>query len=258
MRQRIISACLGIPVILLLAWAGGDYWLVLSALAAIVGLYEFYRGVSLAGHKPLWPLGLMVLLWAFAFNQTRFTEALGVINLLLSVILLVFLHPRYHILDLAISWFGALYVGLFIGYIWKLSSLDHHFGAIVLTLILTWASDSGAYFVGTLRGKHKMVPHLSPNKTWEGFGGGFLATILTSIAGLWLMPDLHIWQCLTLGIAVGLVAPLGDLFASAVKRGLGLKDFGRIIPGHGGILDRLDSLMCVAPIVYGLTVFWGG
>ena len=257
MKERILSAAGGIPVILLLAWAGKYYWITLVVLAAFIGLYEFYRGIEAGGHRPVWLAGCLVLIWALTINSGALSSVLGAVALLLSVILLVILYPRYHIIDLAISWFGAFYVGLLMGYIWKLSTLPDHFWVILFALLLTWASDSGAYFAGKSWGKHKMAPELSPNKTWEGFIGGFLATILVSLAGFWIMPGYSFYQYIGLGLAVGVVAPIGDLFASGVKRGFSIKDFGHLIPGHGGVLDRLDSFMCVAPLVYLLIAGWG-
>jgi phosphatidate cytidylyltransferase len=228
------------------------------ALLAFTGLYEFYRAIKESGRHPLWVGGCLVMIWAFTINMGPFSEGLGVATLLLSILLLVLLYPRYHIIDLAISWFGALYVGLLMGYIWKLTTLDHHFWVILFALLLTWASDSGAYFAGKWRGKTKMAPVLSPNKTWEGFAGGFLATILISLAGVWILPGYNFYQYIGMGIVVGLVAPVGDLFASGIKRGFDIKDFGQLIPGHGGVLDRIDSFMCVAPLVYFLALLGGG
>ena len=258
MKERILTAVVGIPVILLLAWAGDYYWMLLVLLMAFIGLIEFYQGVKASERQPLWLAGFLVLIWGLTINSGVFTNLLIVAALILSILFLVILYPRYHIIDLAISWFGALYVGILMGYIWKLSTLPHHFWVILFALLLTWASDSGAYFVGKFYGKHKLAPLLSPNKTWEGFIGGFLATILVSQAGCWIMPGYSFFQYAGLGIVVGLMAPVGDLFASGIKRGLNIKDFGRLIPGHGGVLDRLDSFMCVAPLVYLLIVGWGG
>lgn len=258
MKERILAAVVGIPVILLLAWAGDYYWMLLVLLMAFIGLIEFYQGIKTSERQPLWLAGFLVLIWGLTINSGTFTNLFIVAALILSILFLVILYPRYHIIDLAISWFGALYVGILMGYIWKLSTLPHHFRVILFALLLTWANDSGAYFLGKFCGKHKLAPLLSPNKTWEGFIGGFLATILVSLAGCWIMPGYSLSQYVGLGIAVGLMAPVGDLFASGIKRGFNIKDFGRLIPGHGGVLDRLDSFMCVAPLVYLLIVGWGG
>lgn len=258
MKKRVISAAVGIPLIILLAWLGGHYWTVLVWLAALLSLFEFYRGVKASGNRPLWLVGLMVIAWAMTLNASPLGGTLGALVLILSILILVILYPRYHIIDLAITWFGALYIGVLMGYTWKLGTLPGWFGVIMLALLLTWASDSGAYFVGKFWGKNKLAPQLSPNKTWEGFFGGFVATILVSLAGYWIMPGYSLYQYVGIGIAAGLAAPFGDLFASGIKRGFDIKDFGRLIPGHGGILDRIDSFMCVAPLVYILIVRWGG
>ncbi len=258
MKERILSAICGIPAIILLAWAGGYYWMTLVVLMAFVGLYEFYRGARTGGHQPLLLAGWLVMIWALTMNAGTFSEVFGVAALLLSILLMVFLYPRYHIIDLAISWFGALYIGLLMGYIWKLSTLENHFWIILFAFLLTWASDTGAYFVGKHWGKRRLAPKLSPSKTWEGFVGGFLATILISLTGFWILPGFSCYHYISLGIAVGLAAPVGDLFASGIKRGFSIKDFGRLIPGHGGVLDRMDSFMCVAPLLYFFMLQWGG
>ncbi len=259
MKKRVLSAAVGIPLILLLAWLGGYYWAVLVWLAALLSLFEFYRGAKVAGNRPLWPVGLLVMVWALTLNAGPLGGGTpGALVLILSILLLVILYPRYHIIDLAITWFGALYIGILMGYTWMLSALPKSFGVIVFALLLTWASDTGAYFVGKFWGKNKLAPQLSPNKTWEGFFGGFMATILVALAGCWIIPGYSFCQYAGIGIAAGLAAPFGDLFASGVKRGFNIKDFGRLIPGHGGILDRIDSFMCVAPLVYMLMVRWGG
>ncbi len=228
------------------------------AVVAAIGLFEFNRGMSNFGRRPLWLAGYLVMACFFMLNTWWAAGLLGVASLLLMLIFMVFTYPRYHIVDLALTYFGSVYIGLLLGYLARLSQLDNHFGVIVLVLFLTWACDAGAYFAGTMFGKHKMAPELSPNKTWEGFAGGFAAAILISVVGGLILQGISIGQYIVLGILAGLAAPLGDLFASSIKRGFGIKDFGKLFPGHGGVLDRVDSLMCVAPVVYFLISRWGG
>ena len=129
---------------------------------------------------------------------------------------------------------------------------------MIVFIALTVCSDTGGYALGVLRGRHPMAPQISPKKTWEGFAGSVIACLLGGwlITG-WLLGT-QAWQGLVVGLAVVITATLGDLAESMVKRDLGLKDMGRLLPGHGGMMDRLDSLIPVAPVVYVLlTVFVG-
>jgi phosphatidate cytidylyltransferase len=147
----------------------------------------------------------------------------------------------------------------FLGSFATLMFAQHH-GAdrVIVFITLTVCSDTGGYALGVLRGKHPMAPQISPKKSWEGFAGSVIACLLGGwlVAG-WLL-DTKPWQGLLLGLAVVLVATLGDLAESMVKRDLGLKDMGRLLPGHGGMMDRLDSLVPVAPVVYVLLALFVG
>lgn len=144
------------------------------------------------------------------------------------------------------------------GYAMRLAEVHNHFAIIVFGFILTWASDTGGYFAGSWWGKHKLAPLLSPKKTWEGFFGGFVLTVIVAIAGSLIIPDHALYKFIILGVAAGLLAPIGDLFASAIKRDMDIKDYGNIIPGHGGILDRFDSFMITVPLMYFFTLWLGG
>lgn len=132
----------------------------------------------------------------------------------------------------------------------KFSSIENTFSLEVFFLfILLWSSDTFAYFTGKMFGKHKMSPKISPNKTWEGFAGGVVLTLILSIFIERLYPDLR-GNWIVVGLLVAVFAPFGDLVESQLKRTFGVKDSGNIIPGHGGILDRLDSFIICVPVVY--------
>lgn len=260
LKTRILSAVIGIPILFVLAWLGGGYWIALTALLAAISLYEIFRGLQTQGNKPLWVLGYLILILGLSrtfLSAPAATSSLAAL-LVLSIILMVFLYPRYHIMDLAVSWFYPGYVGLFMGYALRLAGFEQHFVIIVFGLILTWASDTGGYFAGSWWGRHKLAPLLSPKKTWEGFAGGFILTIAVSLAGMWFVPNANLFKLIVLGTAAGVLAPIGDLFASAIKRDMTIKDFGDIIPGHGGILDRFDSFMIISPLIYYFVKWLGG
>ncbi|MBN9311658.1 MAG: phosphatidate cytidylyltransferase [Chryseobacterium sp. 39-10] len=149
--------------------------------------------------------------------------------------------------------FTVIYTTLPFGFALGLPSFDnsdHSFSMEVFFLfVLIWSSDTFAYFTGKFFGKHKMAPKISPKKTWEGFAGGVVLTIILAFFIEKLHPDLR-GNWIVVGFLVSVFAPLGDLVESQLKRTFGVKDSGNIIPGHGGILDRLDSFMICAPVVY--------
>jgi phosphatidate cytidylyltransferase len=122
---------------------------------------------------------------------------------------------------------------------------------VVLLLSVTWMNDTGAYFAGRALGRHKMIPRVSPSKTWEGFAGGLLFSLGAAFAVRAIgFPALTAPDCLFLGLAAGILGPTGDLAESSLKRGFGVKDSGKILPGHGGLLDRIDALLFTAPLFY--------
>jgi phosphatidate cytidylyltransferase len=122
---------------------------------------------------------------------------------------------------------------------------------VIAALVITWANDTAAYFAGRFLGRHKLYPEVSPNKTWEGFAGGLVGSVGgMSIARAFFFPVFTAADCLLLGVAGGILGPIGDLCESMLKRAYGVKDSGRIIPGHGGILDRIDALLFNAPLVF--------
>ena len=165
---------------------------------------------------------------------------------------------------------GPLYIGVLLAHIPLLAQLGttgdlagygYELGRswLIFALLTTFAADSGAYFVGRLLGRHKMAPNLSPGKTWEGAAGGLAAAAAAALL-MTLLPDEYLnlqldwWPPALIGIAVGIAAPAGDLLESALKRRAGVKDAGRLFPGHGGMLDRLDSLLLTLPLTYYLAL----
>ncbi len=184
----------------------------------------------------------------FSFNLSEIL-ALSLI-LIASITLFRFKNELYF--DSGKLIFTVIYVALTFGFSLGLPSYDYfgNFSLEVLMLfILIWSSDSFAYFTGRLFGKHKMAPKISPKKTWEGFAGG---VVLTLILGFFIekyYPELR-GNWMLVGLLVSVFAPVGDLVESQLKRSFGVKDSGNIIPGHGGILDRLDSFIICAPVIY--------
>lgn len=147
--------------------------------------------------------------------------------------------------------FGVLYLGLTLGPLSMTRMLPQGEWLIFFLLLVTWASDTGAYYVGTLYGRHRLAPTISPKKSYEGLVGGVIGAIIASyIIRWWFLPELSGLDCLVLGILLTITGLWGDLTESAMKRSVGIKDSGGILPGHGGMLDRLDSLLFTAPAFY--------
>jgi phosphatidate cytidylyltransferase len=255
LRQRVLSAILLLPPVLVVTYLGGVWFLGTVALAALISGYEFVRMSRHAGHALSLPLvlGLIgVLLLAVGGPPTAVDlTRLGLVAaLVLGFAWQVFLpEDRRSLTDWGLTLAGGLYLGVLPGYLIALRDLPGGFGWAMWVLLGTWANDTGAYFVGKNLGRHKFSPRLSPHKTWEGSIGGWLSCLAVSLT-LGSVLQTPLWQAALLGAALGPFATLGDLSVSFLKRQISVKDTGNLIPGHGGMLDRLDSLLFSAVTVY--------
>jgi phosphatidate cytidylyltransferase len=155
----------------------------------------------------------------------------------------------------AVTQLGMIYIGWFFSYLLFIRNLTEHGGYLFFLILTIWANDIVAYLVGRKFGKHKMAPSISPNKTWEGALAGFITCLAAAeiFSGIALINGTH---ALTLGILIGIVAQLSDLVESLIKRDAGVKDSGVAIPGHGGVLDRMDSFVLTAPLLYYYVVWF--
>jgi len=200
----------------------------LAAYSAQGGLLPAWSGLGLAG-------ATVVLMVLFLFRGGPLER----VPLRMAVVVL--------------SW---LYCGLLIASAVGLSHRPDGLGWVILAFVVTWANDTFAYFAGHFFGKHKLYERISPKKTWEGFAGGALGSVICALAARWILQatgrlaDLGAGETLLIGAGGAILGPLGDLAESMVKRAAGVKDSGKLIPGHGGLLDRIDALLFVAPWVY--------
>lgn len=262
LTQRVLSAVVLIPVVALLIYLGGWWFTALVAVMGVLAGYEAYAMLRSAGHTPLvlWGLGIVALLPLLAMldGQERWLPPLLTAAVLLTLVAALAHRSQSPATDWALTVAVAFYLGGLIRYGPLLRNHDHGLGWVVTALLVTWVTDSGAYFVGVRFGQRKMAPRLSPKKTWEGALGGWIVGVLAAAALVPLvLPHLAIWQGLLAGVAVCTVAPFGDLAESMFKRQCGVKDSGHLIPGHGGAFDRIDSLLFVFPAVYALARLWG-
>lgn len=250
--QRFLSALVGIPIIVLAVWHGGMPLFLLTGLIIVLGLREMTEILARLGLKPqLWLAmsgGLILIGGAYLYKYGYPGPTITII-LFLHLIATVALYPRYTLLDSAGTLMGTLYVGL-LSYLYLLRTLQDDWIWLLYMLAGTWAADTTAFFVGKAFGRRKIAPVLSPKKTLEGSIGGLLGSVLISYLFILYKPDLPLPKMLLLGLLLGAAAGVGDLLESAFKRQAGVKDSSKLIPGHGGILDRIDSLLFTAPLVY--------
>ena len=251
-RVAVIAA--GLPIVLGSAYLGGWFLFALLAAGGLVALHEFYR---LA--RPLRPLVLAGYGGAAAgLLGAQLDGAAWMLGGFLLTYVLVFVFAAVSetrqstTVAVAVTVLGAGWIGLGLGHLILIRALEPDGRLAVITVLLTvFVADTVAYLVGRFAGRHKMTPVVSPGKTWEGFTAGAVAGVFTSFLALYKEAVFdNTWRSLTLGAVVVAAATLGDLFESLIKRDLGAKDTGRILLGHGGVLDRMDSLLFAAPAAY--------
>lgn len=261
MLRRLLTALVGIPILLAAIWWGNPWLILLLAVAAVLGVREFYR-LSRARETAL-PTALGGL-WALAFivgaqaasDSTDFLALSWRIFIVGAFVaglwLIAFRKDPGSIQAAAYLILGPVYVGFLLSHALLLRELENSGRDwLLFALLVTFATDTGAFLIGRRWGRHKMCPAISPHKTWEGAAGGLVLAVLASVGlGVLLDPGLARWQQALIGATVGVAAQLGDLSESTLKRVSQVKDAGSIIPGHGGVLDRLDSLLFSIPLVF--------
>jgi phosphatidate cytidylyltransferase len=224
-------------------------------LAGTLALFEFYR-ICFSGRNQFWLMGIGLMGFAALIFETHQIDLIG--PTLLATLVCIISVPLFSrspleesLKDGAMTLFGVLYLGLTLGMLSMTRLLPQGEWLIFFLLLVTWASDTGAYYIGTLYGRHHLAPRISPKKTVEGLVGGLIGAIIVAyVARWWFLPELAGLDCLVLAILLTIAGLWGDLTESTLKRSAGMKDSGGILPGHGGMLDRLDSLLFAAPAFY--------
>jgi phosphatidate cytidylyltransferase len=244
----VTSALILLPVVLACVWNGGIPFLVLVALGCYVACIEWF---DMCGVQPAWPrysasaLLALVLVLANAGYTWSGLLVLAIATPVTAVLSRCIL-AGHRPFDLAL---GLLYFGIAaVSLVWLRTDLAVGWPNLLFVLCLVWGSDIGAYLFGRLVGGPKLAPMISPGKTWSGAAGGLVGAIVAAIAiALWTGDSFSPAYVIGLAVGLGVIAQLGDLLESALKRHFGVKDSGRLIPGHGGLLDRVDALLAVAP-----------
>ena len=251
LRIRVVSAIVLVPLVIGSVVLGGLAFFALVFLALLLAGYEFYQMAQRAGYRPIPAVGhaLIALTLLDAYAQTGLSREILTAALVITLIVAIFQRGDGWLVGWALTFAGALYVGWFGAYFLRVRGLPDGMIWTALALLTAWAADTGAYLVGRRIGRRGFFTAISPKKTWEGAVGGEVAAILTALllGSLWGLPALH---SLAFGFCLGIAAALGDLAESLIKRQFGAKDSSNIVPGHGGALDRLDSLLFAAVFAY--------
>ncbi len=266
--QRVLVALVGIPIMLGAAIVGGIWFFILIQIIAVGVLYEFYRLAEKKKTHPHYIIGLAGLtgiliyfgyqsisdVFGFRydmFDAIEFIATIALFFILLSIVYELYRHKGSSFLNIGTTMFGVLYVGVGMGTFIGLRELFDSGAIIVLILFSIWVCDTAAYLGGKAIGKNKLYTAVSPNKTVEGAVFGLVFAVITSIVCKYLFAgELTLYDAVIIGCIVGIVGQIGDLAESMLKRDADVKDSSSFFPGHGGFLDRFDSILLVSPAVY--------
>lgn len=263
-KTRLLSGIVLVILALIIIIAGGNILLFSTLAISCIGMYEIYRVFKL--EKSILAIisyGIAILYYC-NLNWNWFVDPMMLAMLFMILLMFgyVFTYPKFEAKQVMVVFFGLFYVALMLSYVYRIRMLDNGLYLAFLIFICSWGCDTCAYCVGMLIGKHKMAPVLSPKKSIEGAVGGVVGTALLTVLYLSIFRSkMGIDQTTILILAVisaiaALISMVGDLTASAIKRNYEIKDYGTLIPGHGGIMDRFDSMIITAPIIYYLAVYF--
>jgi len=272
MRIRVISGICAAALVFLIIIAGKEIFDVACMFFALIAVYEVFKAFAAKGFKPVYIAGYVACVciflgsieywdrrvWGWLRRIILFVDIrfLLYLSLLLMFFFLITGINKHSVSDLAVTILGAFYICFLFWYLIMTRNLRSGEYAVLFIVIGAVATDTGAYFIGTLFGKHKLIPEVSPKKTVEGAIGGALTCVLAiTLYGMLVFNNATnsqnpVWQYILMGACCGVVAQIGDLAASCIKRYCGIKDFGKIMPGHGGILDRMDSAILLSPLIH--------
>lgn len=261
--QRVAAGVVFVPLFIIITRAGGFAFLAFVDLVIVLGMLEFYGLMRAKGMHPYRSIGVVsgITLSTYIFFQSG-----QYANFVFTFIVLALMglelarrDNRRAVYHVSTTIFGVIYVAYLSSHFVLLRELPNLVGApyeqgasfVFLVVAVTWASDTGAYTIGSLFGSHALLPRVSRRKTWEGaFGGVAFGAVAGWISSITFAGYLLAWEGVVMGVLASLVGLLGDLFESMLKRDAAIKDTSQLIPGHGGVLDRFDSLLFTAPLIY--------
>lgn len=243
---RTTSGIIGIILLILIVNKGGIYLSTSILLLSIIGLREFYKAIHNMEIKPIGYIGLLGSLGLY-ISVLFPSISLDFVFTIISIILLLnVFNKKIDLKDITFTLLGILYVPFLLFHVSYLDGTNY----IWLVFIISFGTDTFAYIAGNLFGKNKLCPTISPKKTIEGSIGGILGSLILTIVFAVVLKIDPLWKLIVLSILASVISQLGDLVASKIKRTASIKDYGFIMPGHGGVLDRFDSIILTAPVIY--------
>ena len=263
MKQRVISGAVLVVILAITLYFGGIVTCGLMALVSLVGNMELLRVYGVNKKTPGIVCYLATVLYYIAIYLDRMDIIVPMMVVYLLVMLAVYVltFPTYSDKQIMAAFMDFFYVSVMLSFVYLIRNMEHGLVLVLLIFVSSWINDTCAYFVGRALGKHKMAPVLSPKKSIEGLIGGIVgAGVFGAVFGILFDKYVDTMNYAPLlfafvGAVGALPAVIGDLAASAIKRNNDIKDYGKLIPGHGGILDRFDSIIFTAPIIYYLLVY---
>jgi phosphatidate cytidylyltransferase len=256
-RRRGYSALVFFPIFyVLVRWLPPVAFIGFVAIGVALAQYEFYRLHFLPRWSSSMTVGLgLGLLVVSCFAAPGLLSDRALVAAIVGAVLISQFWAgqdlKAGLQDAAVVAFGVFYIAWLLGHLIPIRQLEHGPFLIFFLFLVTWGNDTAAYYAGTFWGRHAMAPVTSPRKTWEGAVGGLLGSIgVALLCRAWFLPSLSAANAVTIGVVLSIAGPLGDLCESVMKRSAGVKDSGALIPGHGGILDRIDSLIFTTPAFY--------
>lgn len=261
--KRLISGIVLVAIAIFVVGSGGSILFITTGIISLIGLFELYRVMKiektmLGAVGYLTAVSYYVMLWK---DDQRYVMLMAIAALMVLMGLYVFTFPRYKTEEVTVAFFGVFYVSVMLSYLYQVRVMADGTYLVWLIFFSSWGCDTCAYCVGMLFGRHKLAPVLSPKKSIEGAVGGVVGAALLGLLYATFFQDkmLEITNpqaaCAAACAIAAVISQIGDLAASAIKRNHDIKDYGHLIPGHGGILDRFDSMLFTAPAIYFAVTF---
>jgi len=275
LKKRILTSVCGLPILVAAIWGissnpsdPSPWFTGLVAVLGILSVLEFFRLVNFSGTRPFTVYGIIVTLFFIIFRDADLLEIIQpvfdyvwiVLLLLIGLVLPLLFSPIFRHTKGGTSFSsglwtvtGIVYIGWMLGHLVAMRGFEDGRNWVFYALFATFAYDTAAFFTGRSLGRHKMAPKISPGKTWEGAAGGIVGAVLLSLLFTLSTPlalPISWWQAIILGLLVSIFGQAGDLLESRFKRYIGVKDAGKSLPGHGGFLDRIDSVVFTSLVVY--------
>lgn len=261
--KRLLSGIILVILAIIIVGSGGTLLYVTTALISLIGLFELYRVMKIEKNM----LGIVGYLTAASyyglvwFDGQKYVTLMAIAALMMLMSLYVFTFPKYRTEEVTVAFFGVFYVAVMLSYLYQVRAMTDGIYMVWLIVISSWGCDTSAYCVGMLFGKHKLAPVLSPKKSIEGAVGGvagaaLLGFLYATLYGSRMTEVTNPQAACAIACAIAaVISQIGDLAASTIKRNHDIKDYGHLIPGHGGILDRFDSMLFTAPAIFFAVTF---